>query len=92
MNFLAKILLVIFIFAQSAPSLLSIIDEDSSIDLVEDDQKAKEDKQYKSEFIFTEVKTPHVFALKKPKEINTNYLIKEYSFFSSINILPPEQV
>jgi thioredoxin-related protein len=91
MNFLAKILLVIFIFAQSAPSLISIIDEDSSIDFVEDDQKAKEEK-YKAEFIYTEVKTPHVFALKKSKEINTNYLIKEYCFFSSINILPPEQV
>ncbi len=92
MNFLVRLLLIIFIFAQTAPSLISIIDEDFAIELTQDDQKAKEEKQYKTEFVFTENRTYDIFDIKNSNKFNNNYLMKKYTIFSSIDILPPEQV
>ncbi len=92
MNFLVKILLFIFLFVQTAPSIISIIDKDFSIDFIEDNEKTKEEKQFMTEFVFIDYNPYVIFSLKNPTEFNTVYLMKKYIIFSSLDLLPPEQV
>ena len=97
MNFFAKILLIIFIFAQSAPSIICLIDSDNdiSINMIEDEEKSKEEKskeekELKSEFIFDNSSYACFFETKKFNEISDNYLIKDYKIYTSVNIMPPK--
>ena len=92
MKFLAQILLFIFIFAQSASSIICLIDSDNdfSISMVEDEEKSKEEKELKFEFIFNDLNYPSLFEPKDFNKISENYLIKDYTIYTSLDILPPK--
>jgi hypothetical protein len=94
MNFLAKTLLFIFIFAQSAPSIICLIDSDNdfSISLAEDEEKSKQEKEFKTDFILNDTKIEQFFFQENSKKITPSYLMKDYQVVSLIDILPPEQV
>jgi hypothetical protein len=94
MNFLAKILLFIFIFAQSAPSIIYLVDSDNdfSISIAEDEEKSKEEKEFKTEFIVNENGYNTIVNSEISNITPHNYLMKEYHIVSSIDILPPEKV
>lgn len=92
MKFLAQILLFIFIFAQSAPSIICLIDSDNdfSISMVEDEEKSKEEKELKLEFIFNDINYASFIEIKDFNKISENYLIKDYKIYTSLDILPPK--
>jgi hypothetical protein len=92
-NFLAKILLLIFLFAQSAPIIISIIDCDDEISVIDNDsEKSKEQKDYKIEFAFCNYPDFSFFCNKKSNKLSTFYLLKDYKAQSKIEILPPKQI
>jgi hypothetical protein len=91
-KFLIKIILFLFLFVQTAPTLVCFIDNEKSISLVlaDEDENSKEDKEFKTVFIFNEQKSFLSFSQEISTEINNNYLIKHYKVYPSLHIIPPK--
>ncbi|WP_310554992.1 hypothetical protein [Flavobacterium sp.] len=93
MKYFTGIVLFIFILVQSAPSIISLFDceKELSISMVEE-EKAKEEKALKAEFVFSQNQEMLFFLRNYSNKNLSKYLIKEYQVVTSIDILPPEQV
>jgi hypothetical protein len=91
-KFLIKIILVVFLFVQFAPTLVCLVDKDvnCSITLMDEDESSKEEKEFKTEFIFTASKSYFAFNQEVFRETTNNYLIKDYKFYPSLRIIPPK--
>jgi hypothetical protein len=91
-KFLIKIILVLFLYVQIAPTLVCLIDNEKhcSISLTDEDENSKEEKEFKVEFIFNEVKSHFVFNNEISNKISNDYLIKDYKIYTSVNIIPPK--
>jgi hypothetical protein len=91
-KFLLKIMLLVFLFVQSVPTLVCLIDNEKtcSISLMDEDGNSKEDKEFKTEFIFNETKSHIVFNQEISNKISNDYLIKDYKIDTSVDIMPPK--
>ena len=92
MKFIAKIIIFFFLVAQSAPTLISMLDfeEEISFSIIEENEKSKDEKENKTLFLISEPKTNYVFNEKVSNKIPSNYLISDYKIFTSIDIIPPK--
>ncbi len=92
MKFLIQIILSLFLFVQTAPTLLCLFDNDKSIsiNLVDEDENSKEEKEFKAEFIFVDKELTFLSQNMGSKSVNEEYLIKNYKVYSSLIIIPPK--
>jgi hypothetical protein len=91
-KFIAKILIFFFLVAQSAPTLISMLDfeEEISLSIIEENEKSKEEKENKTLFLVSEPKSNFFFSEKVSNKIPSNYLISDYKIFTSTDIIPPK--
>jgi hypothetical protein len=89
---LAKILLFFFLVAQAAPTIISMLDfeEEISLNIIEENEKSKEEKELKTGFIITESKSHVVFSEQFSNKIPNDFFINEYNTYSSIDLIPPK--
>jgi thioredoxin-related protein len=92
MKFLIKIILFVFLFVQSAPTILCFVnnEENTSLNLSDEEESAKEEKEFKTEFIFTESKSYFSFYQDITSQSENNYLIKDYKTYTYLHIIPPK--
>ncbi len=92
MKIIAKILIFIFLVAQAAPTIISMLDfeEEISLNIIEENEKSKDEKEPKTEFIITESKSNYVFNKKISNKISNDYLINNYKIYTSVDIIPPK--
>ncbi len=92
MKCIAKILIFFFLVAQSAPTLISMLDfeEEISLNIIEESEKSKDEKENKTLFLVSESKSNFVFNEKTANKTPNHYLIKDYKFFTTVDIIPPK--
>ncbi len=92
MKIIAKFLLFFFLVAQAAPTIISMLEfeEEISISIIEENEKSKEEKELKTEYIITESKSHFVFNEKSSNKIPNDYLISHYKYFTTVDIIPPK--
>lgn len=101
MKFLAKIVLVFFVFFQFTPSIIYLIDSDKDKEtvmiIIDEDQEEnskenKELKEFKSEFIYTKSKDESFSFKEYTRKVCKLYLLKEYATETTQFYLPPKLV
>lgn len=92
MKIIANILLFFFLVAQSAPALISLLDfeEEISLTIIEENEKSKDEKENKTLFLISESKTSFAFIENISNKTPNHYLIKDYKFFTTVDIIPPK--
>lgn len=92
MKFLVQIILVLFVFVHTAPSLVCFFDNEKSItvSLADEDENSKEEKEFKAEFVCGQINDQIAFNQKITKEITSDYLIKDYKVYPSLIVIPPK--
>lgn len=91
MKILSSIILLFFLLTQIAPTIVCMFDlnEETTYNFIDDDQKSKEEKELKSDFIAVATNF-HLFTHQElSKTVSNNYLINEYKIYTSHEIIPP---
>ena len=100
MRFSIKFVLLLFVFFQFAPSVITLLDserEDNYSYFFQDEDEEesktnKEMKEVKSEFLLEESHFVISPFITLSNENTPEYILKEYSISKSTFLLPPEQV
>jgi short subunit fatty acids transporter len=92
MKILTQFLLFFLLVAFAAPSVIDILDFDEEIcfKITDENEKSKEEKELKLEFIISDSKLQFAINQFVSTSVSNEYLLKEYTVFTSINILPPK--
>ncbi len=91
MKIFIQLFLFFLIIAFAAPSVINFLDSDEEISLTNSDEneKFKDVKELKVEFVIFDSNLHLVTYKIFSKGILTIYLVKDYLKFTSINIEPP---
>jgi hypothetical protein len=89
---ISQILLFFFIVTISVPTINFILDfeDEISLKLVEENEKSKDEKELKIEFIFEDSNVYFAFNDELSSKVSNRYLLKDYNPFTTINIMPPK--